>query len=89
MFSIYLRIVSYLRQYCSHVSNFLRFGRADEGWFLVFGVPNAKYLAFDTPDESALIVFSSYVYTHNNYQTPKTPISIQFPYLTRYAALSS
>ena len=22
--------------------------------FLVFGVPNAKYLAFDTPDENAL-----------------------------------
>ena len=36
------------------MSNFLRLGTADEGWFLVFGVPNAKYLAFGTPDESAL-----------------------------------
>ena len=54
MYSICLHTVSYLRRYCSHVSNFLRSGRADEGWFLLFGVPNAKYLAFGTPDESAL-----------------------------------
>ena len=54
MYSISLRTVSYLRRYCSRVSNFLRSGRADEGWFLLFGVPNAKYLAFGTPDESAL-----------------------------------
>ena len=34
MFGIDVRTVSYLRRYCSHVSNFLRFGRADQGWFL-------------------------------------------------------
>ena len=56
MFGTDVRIVSYLRQYCSHVSNFLRFGRVDEGWFLVFGVPNAKYLAFGTLDESSLTI---------------------------------
>ena len=33
---------------------FLRFKIFDEGWFLVFGVSNAKYLAFNTPDDNAL-----------------------------------
>ena len=33
---------------------FLRFKIFDEGWFLVFGVSNAKYLAFNTPDGNAL-----------------------------------
>ena len=33
---------------------FLRFEIFDEGWFLVFGVSNAKYLAFNTPDGNAL-----------------------------------
>ena len=37
----------------------LRFEVPDEDWFLVFGVPNAKYLAFGTPDGSALIVIQS------------------------------
>ena len=37
----------------------LRFEVPDEYWFLVFGVPNAKYLAFGTPDGSALIVIQS------------------------------
>ena len=54
MFGIYLRTVSYWRQYCSYVSNFLRFERTNKEWFLVFGVLNAKYLVFDTLDESAL-----------------------------------
>ena len=49
VFGIDVRTVSYLRRYCSYVSIFLRFGRADEGLFLVFGVPNAKYLTFGTP----------------------------------------
>ena len=43
-----------MKQYCSYVVNFLRFRIPDEGWFLVFGVPNAKYLAFGTPDGSVL-----------------------------------
>ena len=38
------------------MSNFLRFGTADDGSFLVFGASNAKYLAFGTSDESALIL---------------------------------
>ena len=33
---------------------FLRFKIFDEGWFLVFGVSNAKYLAFNTPNGNAL-----------------------------------
>ena len=32
-----------MKQYCSYMVNFLRFRILDEGWFLVFGVPNAKY----------------------------------------------
>ena len=43
------------------MANFLRFGILDEGWFLVFGVPNAKYLAFDTLDENVLKAFPSAV----------------------------
>ena len=36
------------------MAKFLRFEIPNEDWFLVFGVSNAKYLAFDTPDDSAL-----------------------------------
>ena len=36
--------------------NFETFSTPHEGLFLVFGVPNAKYLAFDTPDENALTI---------------------------------
>ena len=45
---------SYLKAYCSYVPIFLRFKTSYERCFLVFGVPNAKYLAFDTPDEITL-----------------------------------
>ena len=55
-YSTNVRTVSYLRRYCSSVPNFLAFGTPHEGLFLMFGVPNAKYLAFVTPDESALII---------------------------------
>ena len=34
--------------------NFETFSTPDDALFLVFGVPNAKYLAFGTPDENAL-----------------------------------
>jgi len=34
--------------------NFLAFKTFDVRGFLVFGVPNAKYLVFDTPNASAL-----------------------------------
>ena len=44
-----------MRRYCSLVPNFLAFRTPHESGFLVFGVSNAKYLAFDIPDESALI----------------------------------
>ena len=54
-YSIDVRTVSYLRWYCSGVPNFLTFGTPYEGLFLVFGVPNAKYLEFGTPDKNALI----------------------------------
>ena len=34
--------------------NIMAFKTPDESGFLVFGVSNAKYLAFDKPDENAL-----------------------------------
>ena len=49
-----VRTVSYLRWYCSCVPKFLAFGTSHEAHGLGFGVPNAKYLAFGTPDEGAL-----------------------------------
>ena len=42
------------RAYCSMSHNFSTFSIPHDALFLVFGVPNAKYLAFDTPDENAL-----------------------------------
>ena len=60
-FGIDVCTVSYLRRYCSDVVKCLRFKVLDEDWFLVFGVPNAKYLAFGTPDGSALIVIQSQI----------------------------
>ena len=47
-----------LRLHCSSMPNILAFKTPDESSFLVFGVPNAKYLAFDTPDASALSSFT-------------------------------
>ena len=41
-------------KYCSPMLNLLTFGTFDVRDFLVFGVPNAKYLAFDTPNANAL-----------------------------------
>ena len=37
--------------------NILAFTTPDKSGFLVFGVSNAKYLAFDTPDGNALSVY--------------------------------
>ena len=49
IFGIDVRTISYLRQYSSSVAKFLRFSIPNEDWFLVFGVPNAKYLASGIP----------------------------------------
>ena len=40
--------------YCSRVSKFIGYRTPHDKGFLVFGVSNAKYLAFDTPDGNAL-----------------------------------
>ena len=53
-FGMDVRTVSYLRRYCSYVPKFLAFETSHEAHILGFGVPNAKYLAFDTPNENAL-----------------------------------
>ena len=45
---------SNLRLHCSSMPNILAFKTPNESGFLVFGVPNVKYLAFDTPNGNAL-----------------------------------
>ena len=37
------------------MAKFLSFGIPNEDWFLVFGMPNAKHLAFGTPDGRTLM----------------------------------
>ena len=54
-FSISIRTVLFLELYCLSMLKLLAFRTCDVGGFLVFGVPNAKYLTFGTPDASALI----------------------------------
>ena len=56
IYRIVVRTLLYLRWYCSLMPNILAFRTPQESSFLVFGVSNAKYLAFDTPDENALRV---------------------------------
>ena len=46
--------LSNLRLHCLSMPNILAFKTPDESGFLVFGVPNVKYLAFDTPNGNAL-----------------------------------
>ena len=43
-----------MERYCSYVSQFIGYRTPHEKGFLVFGVPNAKYLAFGIPNENAL-----------------------------------
>ena len=50
-FTIFIRTIPNIRLYCSKYQNFLTF---DTSWWFVFGVPNAKYLTFDTPNKNAL-----------------------------------
>ena len=57
IYRIVVRTLLFLRRYYLSVSNFLAFRTPHESGFLVFGVSNAKYLAFDTLDESALMGF--------------------------------
>ena len=56
IYTIFVRTLSYLRLYCSLMPNILAFTTPDKSSFLVFGVSNTKYLAFDTPDDSALLL---------------------------------
>ena len=51
-----------MRAYCSMSQNFITFNTPRDAVFLVFGVPNAKYLAFDTLNENALneTIFEEY-----------------------------
>ena len=55
-FGICVRTIPNLEQYCSLVPNVLAFKTPAIRCFLVFGVSNAKYLAFGTPNGNALIM---------------------------------
>ena len=44
-----------MERYCSCVSKLIGFKTPHKKGFLVFGVPNAKYLAFSTPDGDAIV----------------------------------
>ena len=48
-----------MKFYCNKCQNFLAFNTPHDSLFLVFGVPNAKYLAFGTPDGHALKAFTT------------------------------
>ena len=54
-YSILIHTVPKMRAYCSMSQNFSTFSIPHNALFLVFGVSNAKYLAFDTFDENALM----------------------------------
>ena len=56
-FGIDVRIVSYLRRYCSMLQNFNTFETPHEASIVVFGVSNAKYLAFDTLNENTIRLY--------------------------------
>ena len=47
-----------MKFYYSKCQNFLAFNTPHDSLFLVFGVPNAKYLAFGTLDGNALKAFT-------------------------------
>ena len=55
-FSTTVYTIPKMERYCSHVSKFIEFRTPHEKSFLVFGVLNAKYLAFGTPDGDAYSV---------------------------------
>ena len=52
--SIFICTVPKMEQYCSCVVKIITFGTSHERGFLVFCVPNAKYLAFGTPNGNTL-----------------------------------
>ena len=54
-------MVSNLRLRYSSIPNIMAFKTPDESGFLVFGVSNVKYLAFNTLDENALIASNNYL----------------------------
>ena len=53
LFAIVVRIVSYLRLYCSCVQKILACETSHEAHILGFGVPNTKNLAYGTPATNA------------------------------------
>ena len=48
-----------LEQYCLPILKVLKFETCDMEAFLVFDMPNVKYLAFDTPNTCVYFMFHS------------------------------
>ena len=51
-YSILIQTMPKMRAYCSMSQNFSTFSTPHDALFLVFGVSNAKYLAFGTLDNA-------------------------------------
>ena len=51
-YSTSIRTIPKMERYYLRMSKFIGYRTSHEKGFLVFGVPNAKYLAFGTPDEN-------------------------------------
>ena len=65
-YSTSVRTVPKMERYYSRKSKFIGYRISHEKGFLMFGVPNAKYLTFGTPDENAL--------THHFTTSPTTKL---------------
>lgn len=55
-FNTFVCIVLSLEWYCLHVLKFIEFKTPHENGFLVFDVPDTKYLIFNTTDGNALLL---------------------------------
>jgi len=53
-YGILIHTMPKMKAYCNMSQNFITFNTPHDALFLVFGVPNVKYLAFGTPNENAL-----------------------------------
>ena len=65
-YNIFVLTLSYLRAYYSISQNFETFSTPHEGLFLVFGVLNTKYLAFDEPEISLSLSLLRKVLTYKS-----------------------
>ena len=78
-FSIFVFTVPKMEQYYLCLPNIRAFRIFYERGFLVFGVPNAKYLIFGTSDGNALIMSISSFFPQNKISKPTHSLSLPPP----------